>query len=40
MRLRSSLGDKDNWPGRERERFHIDPRAQTFIMKAMEAGRD
>ena len=27
--------DKDNWPAENRDRFHIDPRVQEFIVKAM-----
>jgi hypothetical protein len=28
---------KTNWPAQEREPFHIDPRVQEFIVKAMKA---
>ena len=33
--LNTMWADKANWPARERERFHIDPRVQEFITTAM-----
>jgi len=33
--LNKMWNDKANWPTEERQRFHIDPRAQEFIVKAM-----
>jgi len=35
--LNKMWSDQENWPARERERFHIDPRVQAFIVKAMNA---
>jgi MerR family transcriptional regulator, thiopeptide resistance regulator len=35
--LNNMWPDKENWPARERERFHIDPRVQAFIISAMNA---
>jgi MerR family transcriptional regulator, thiopeptide resistance regulator len=35
--LNKMWNDKANWPAQERERFHIDPRAQEFIVKAMKS---
>ena len=35
--LNTMWADKANWPARERERFHIDPRVQEFIVEAMKA---
>ncbi len=35
--LNKMWADKQNWPTEERERFHIDPRVQAFIVKAMKA---
>jgi MerR family transcriptional regulator, thiopeptide resistance regulator len=35
--LNNMWSDKENWPARERERFHIDPRVQEFIIRAMNA---
>jgi MerR family transcriptional regulator, thiopeptide resistance regulator len=36
--LNTMWADKANWPAQERERFHIDPRVQEFITKAMKSG--
>ena len=33
--LNKMWADKDNWPAENRDRFHIDPRVQEFIVKAM-----
>jgi DNA-binding transcriptional MerR regulator len=33
--LNKMWSDKENWPVDQRERFHIDPRVQEFIVKAM-----
>ena len=33
--LNTMWNDKANWPAEERGRFHIDPRVQEFIVKAM-----
>jgi hypothetical protein len=33
--LNRMWADKANWPAQERERFHIDPRVQAFIVAAM-----
>ena len=35
--LNKMWGDNQNWPTKERERFHVDPRVQAFIVKAMNA---
>jgi len=35
--LNRMWADKENWPAQERERFHIDPRVQAFIVTAMKA---
>jgi DNA-binding transcriptional MerR regulator len=35
--LNKMWADKQNWPPQARERFHIDPRVQEFIIKAMNA---
>jgi len=35
--LNKMWADEQNWPAQERERFHIDPRVQEFIVKAMKA---
>jgi DNA-binding transcriptional MerR regulator len=35
--LNKMWADKENWPADRRERFHIDPRVQEFIVKAMKA---
>jgi MerR family transcriptional regulator, thiopeptide resistance regulator len=35
--LNAMWADKANWPAHERERFHIDPRVQEFIVRAMNA---
>jgi DNA-binding transcriptional MerR regulator len=37
--LNKMWADKANWPAQERERFHIDPRVQEFITKAMNTRR-
>ena len=37
--LNKMWSDKENWPAQERERFHIDPRVQEFITRAMTASR-
>jgi len=36
--LNTMWNDKANWPAEERARFHIDPRVQEFIVKAMKSG--
>ena len=33
--LNKMWADKDNWPAENRDRFHVDPRVQEFIVKAM-----
>jgi DNA-binding transcriptional MerR regulator len=35
--LNKMWADKENWPTQEQQRFHIDPRVQEFIVKAMKA---
>jgi MerR family transcriptional regulator, thiopeptide resistance regulator len=35
--LNTMWADNANWPAQERERFHIDPRVQEFIVEAMNA---
>jgi hypothetical protein len=35
--LNKMWADKENWPAQEQQRFHIDPRVQAFIVKAMAA---
>jgi DNA-binding transcriptional MerR regulator len=35
--LNEMWADKENWPAENRERFHVDPRVQEFITRAMRA---
>ena len=37
--LNKMWADKANWPAQEQQRFHIDPRVQEFIVKAMKASK-
>ncbi len=37
--LNRMWADKENWPAQEQQRFHIDPRVQEFIVKAMNASK-
>jgi hypothetical protein len=34
--LNEMWNDKANWPAEDRARFHIDPRVQEFIVKAID----
>ena len=37
--LNTMWADKEHWPAQEQQRFHIDPRVQEFIVKAMNSAR-